>query len=410
MINYFSSINCSSTVLGNITIDEFLNTIKEGNDSLDHIKEARLYYSDDKTTYKHIKTTKLPAYALNFTFNGVRRNNAISNSTGYIYLDVDGNTDIDTSNPLIFATWLSLSGTGRGILVQTKNINLQNFVYSYDAITKELGINSDIGARKPTQINVLSYDPDLYTNYESKVWEYIEEEIVSKKDQYTKYIGVSVDNVMGEKQKVLRFNNLDEVMLTLDFKGRDFIYSFKGIKYAEAFLPFVIRNGERNTILTAYLIQLRALNLNISYATLLKTANSVNENRCLQKLPQDEIKEIVKYVMKLIGLTPNFNKIRKIVINPTFKGNAKTLTVNVVNKVIRRNNSRRKIQSKIDNWDFESNGRITQRALAKTIPMNIKTIGDYAEEFEQQIKEKNDVFKRDKDELNLLSKRPINRP
>ena len=398
MINYFSSINCSSTVLGNITIDEFLNTIKEGNDSLDNIKEARLYYSEDKGTYNQIKTTKLPSYTLNFTFNKVRRNNEIISSTGFIYLDVDGCTVIDTSNPLIFATWLSLSGTGRGILVQTKNINLKNFVYSYDAITKELGIASDIGARKPTQINVLSYDPDLYTNYESKVWEYIEEEIVSKKDHYTKYIGVSVDNVMGEKQKALRFNNLDEVILALDFKGQDYIYSYTGIKYAEAFLPLVIRNGERNTILTAYLIQLRALNLNISYATLLKTANSVNENSCLQKLPQDEIKELVKYVMKLKGLTPNFNKIRKIVINPTFKGNAKTLNAYVVNKVIRPNNSRKKIQKVIDEWDFESKGKITQRALAKTIPMNIKTIGYYVKgkEFEHLIKEKNDVFKRDK--------------
>jgi len=203
---------------------------------------------------------------------------------------------------------------------------------------------------------------------------------------------------MGEKQKALRFNNLDEVILALDFKGQDYIYSYTGIKYAEAFLPLVIRNGERNTILTAYLIQLRALNLNISYATLLKTANSVNENSCLQKLPQDEIKELVKYVMKLKGLTPNFNKIRKIVINPTFKGNAKTLNAYVVNKVIRPNNSRKKIQKVIDEWDFESKGKITQRALAKTIPMNIKTIGYYVKgkEFEHLIKEKNDVFKRDK--------------
>ncbi len=184
MINYYKCVKGQSTVLGSIEINEFLSIVKNGNEYLETIKEARSKHLKDRTTYDKIKVSELPCYTLNFTFDKKKSNETILASTGFIYLDYDNSTKIDTSNPLIFATWLSLSGTGRGILVKTSDLTLNNFKDTYHYIAKELNIEPDSQACKATQFNVLSYDPNLYVNYESRVW-IIDNTQINKKYQYS---------------------------------------------------------------------------------------------------------------------------------------------------------------------------------------------------------------------------------
>ena len=168
-INNFA--NCKSPeVLGKITVDEVLHKIKYGDENLLNIKKAR-DYGKGHPQYDEIKTTVLPTFRFNFLFEVYAKNENAVNSTGLIYIDVDDNIEIPHSD-YIYAMWRSLSNTGYGILVKVNNLTLYNFNDVYDSIGILLGVKVCTGARRAIQQNVLSYDPSLYFNTESRVYEY----------------------------------------------------------------------------------------------------------------------------------------------------------------------------------------------------------------------------------------------
>jgi len=167
-VNYFQ--NCMSpSVLGKITVDEVLNKIKNGDENLLNIKNAR-EFGKSHQKYDEIKKTVLPTYRFNFIFEGYAKDINIIKSTGLIYIDVDDNIEIPHSD-YIYAKWRSLSNTGYGILVKVDNLTLENFKDVYASIGMILGVKVDDGARKAIQQNVLSYYPSLYYNTDSRVYE-----------------------------------------------------------------------------------------------------------------------------------------------------------------------------------------------------------------------------------------------
>ncbi|WMI68819.1 hypothetical protein [Mangrovimonas sp. YM274] len=170
MLNYFKSVTSSSNVLGAISPQDYLSKIQKGDNNLNSILEAREIYIEDALRYTTIKRNLLPCFTLNFKFDRIRRDNHIIAPTGFMYLDIDGNTNINFNHPLLYASWLSLSGKGRGALVRVKGLTQDNFQYNYNLISKELDINSDIGARKKGQVNVLSFDPNIFINNDSEYW------------------------------------------------------------------------------------------------------------------------------------------------------------------------------------------------------------------------------------------------
>lgn len=126
MINYFNNIY-DPIVRGEIDIYDFLDRVKSPDMEVRHkVEQARSYHSFDKVEYDLIKR-QLPCFTLNFSFRDRKLNSNIDEPTGFIYIDVDGITDIDFSNEYIFASWLSLSETGRGILVKVDGLTLENF-------------------------------------------------------------------------------------------------------------------------------------------------------------------------------------------------------------------------------------------------------------------------------------------
>lgn len=397
MINYYKCVKSQATVLGSIEIDEFLSIVKYGNEYLETIKEARSKLLIDRTSYDKIKVSKLPCYTLNFTFDKKKSNETIIASTGYIYLDIDGNTNIDTSNPLIFATWLSLSGTGRGILVKTNKVTRENFKYTYNSIAKALNIEPDTNACKPTQFNVLSYDPKLYVNYNSKVW-VTDNTPINKKYHYsnTNKNKNTISNVVVLKNQPIRFSNLDEIIQDIDFKGEVvFVYEEK-IEYATCFLPYKgIINGKRNQILLSYTIQFRALNSFITHRNLLEILRSVNKKKCYEPYPDKRIIEIVNYVMELNDIVPLNNATRKIVFNPDYELTGKQrrqLSIQEINNG-KIQKSIKRIERVIEEWDFEKDGKITQKGIKQNGGGCLNTVIKYYELFKSQIKEMNQDLK-----------------
>lgn len=399
MINYFKSVTSSSNVLGSIGIQDYLNKIKQGDENLNNIKLARDYYFDDAIKYVNIKRNLLPCYTLNFTFNKFRRNTNLIDSTGYIYIDIDGTTDIDFTNPLIYATWISLSGYGRGALVRVENLTNENYKSNYDLISNELGIKSDNGARKITQLNVLSYDPDIHINNDSKVW--LAKELTIDKIEKTQYsnnikINPIIANVMGPfNEESIRYDNLDELIENVEFNG-DVIHDYRTkVKYSKVKIPFHgIPEFNRNRMLSSITYQKRALNPRIEKSHLFRYINKINRDKCYEPLPVSEINSIVDCIMNIDNIVPTQNAERRFVFNSDYALTIKEKRQEVM-KVInsdRRKKSKMKIENTILEWDYKSDGKITQKGIANKIPMNIKTVKNYYPLFKSDIQTLNNKY------------------
>ena len=397
MINYYKSVTSSSNVLGQIEIQDYLNKIKKGDKNLNNIKLARDLYFENKAEYIKIKTNILPCYTLNFTFKNYRRNKDLIDSTGFIYIDVDGNTNIDFNNPLIYSTWLSLSGKGRGILVKVNNLTKLNYKSNYNLISRELGINSDNGARKITQLNVLSFDPQIYFNDKSEIWE--AKDVNSNTNKKTHYSGNLkkdiIPNVMGLFDNQIRYDNLNELIENVEFNG-DVIHDFKTkVSYSKTHIPFRgIKNGSRNQYLSGIAYQHRALNPTIEKSHLFRFINKINHEKCFDPLPNNQINAIINSIMNIENLVPVKNAERRFLFSSDYQLTLKEKRQVVIKAINsdRVENSKMKIEKVIEDWDFDTKGKITQKAIATNIPMNIKTVKKYYPLFKSDIQMLNNTY------------------
>lgn len=392
MISCFEHLK-SSTVLKEIDIYEFVEAVKNPDSKTQkRIEQTRCYYYKCKETYNALKE-KLPCFAFNFRFKEKRRNDNIIEPTGLIYLDVDKSTDIDLKNPYVFASWLSISNNGRGILVKVNCLTIDNFKDTYLAIAKELNIDVDIRAAKPTQPTLHSFDKDIYFNEGSVTWicdnsSYLENTPSTPLNIIKKRKG---NDVIGENL-ILRFNNFDEV----DFKDKEYLY-FKDEKklMASVVIPKKIKVGSRNPILSPIAYQIRALNPCITFVHLKALIESVNINCCKPPLKDKEVYSIVKSVMSLEDVEPILNCLRRFLFNPVFNltHKQKMKIVNTKNGQALSEKTIKEIAKFIDNWDVKRQGSISQTKLKVVTGKSIGTIEKYYKLFKSQIKDIKEQYK-----------------
>ncbi|WP_298782425.1 BT4734/BF3469 family protein [uncultured Polaribacter sp.] len=390
MISCFNHIK-DPNATDEIDIYEFVERIKSPDKSIIVlIEQARLYHNKDKDKYDGLKA-KLPCFTLNFSFNGRKTNETIKSPTGFIYLDVDNCTSIDLSNPFIFATWLSPSNTGRGVLVKVENLNLDNFKDTYSAISKHLNLNVDIRAAKATQYTIHSYDKGIYFNEDAITWV-----IDTSNEAQTNFTPTTsiLKPILKRKRKdigvigvnySIRYNNYNEV----DFGGKEYLY-FKDEKIvmATVFVPKAIKKGSRNSIVSAIAYQLRALNPHIAQNYLQNYIETVNLHHCKPKLRAEEISTIVRNIMNRKNLIPVPNNPRRFLFNPKFKLPLKEIMgiVNYYNGKARSEKTINKIRECILNWDVAELGKLTQKSLIKASGVSKGTIEKYYKLFEEERK------------------------
>ncbi|WP_405608369.1 hypothetical protein [Polaribacter sp. Asnod1-A03] len=384
MISFFKNVK-SPKIIGEIDVYEFIESIKKPKkDVFKLILEARKCYKNNKYRYDYIKTI-LPCFTLNFNFRHKKSNENIKSPTGLIYLDLDDEKEIDLNNRYIFASWLSLSNNGRGILVKVENLNLENFKETYVAIAKELNLRLDMHAGKATQYNVHSFDEYLYLNEDSLTW-IVDNSVIENSTPISplKRKKKKDNSVLGGKQKI-RFNNFDE----FDFNGRKYVF-FKEEKklMASIVVPKNIVAGRRNSIVYAIAYQLKGLNPQISYSYLKKYIDSINIYHCKPTLKNDEITTIVKNVISAKSVKLTLNSPRRFLFNPeaklTFKQKMKI--VNPLTGKVRTDKTISEIKEHIIFWDVIKNGKVTQRALTRVTGKNKKTIEKYYKLFKNEIK------------------------
>lgn len=394
MPSLFKNIK-SPTPIEQIDIYEFIDTVKSPDSYTKSkiLKARELKLHGKEQEYNRVKSS-IPCYTLNFSFTNRKSNKNIDKATGVIYIDVDNETNIDLSNPLIFASWHSLSGKGRGVLVKVNGLSISNFKDTYKDISKKLGIKSDIRASKATQYTVLSYDPNIYVNNNSTTWE-VEKEFKNTPNTVT-YLKKEkkVTTEMGGKYEV-KYDNLEEI----DFNGEDYIVfpDEKGMT-AKAWIPPIIKIGERNEVLSTLTYQLRALNIEMEFESFRQFIHNINLSRCEEPLPDYEVDKIVWKIEKTDILQPLLNAPRRVVFNPKSNLTPKEKRA-ITNKITGANRTKKtieKLKEFVENWDYKFLGKITQKKLTKETGMNKKTIEKYYKHVKEKAIEVNTLILKNK--------------
>ncbi|MEN3324807.1 hypothetical protein VP395_13800 [Mariniflexile soesokkakense] len=384
-INKFNNIK-SPQVLEEIDLYSYLYSISNTDKKvLERIEEARYLFNQGcKEKYEAIKCS-LPCYTLNFGFDKYKINDNIIGSTGLIYLDLDNETKIDLTNELIFASWMSLSNNGRGILVQIDGLTKDNFKYNYTIIAEKLGIEADKAARKATQYTVQSYDSNLYINEDSTTFKALD---VKKK----------IPNSLLQKKKrsdsidlgikpLIRFNTINDY----NFNEEPYIY-FPEEKESigEIYIPKRIEYGARNTIIFAIGLQFRGFNPFVHSEDVSRLLYGININHCKPPLEEDELLIIVRSIMSVKDPKPLYNKERRILFNPKKKYSRKEKMA-IINPILgkkRREKTYEELKECVKNWNYEELGKVTEKKLIKASGKSKNTVRRYY----RQIKDDPELF------------------
>jgi len=364
-VNYFA--NCMTPKsLGKLTIEEVLHKIKYGDENLMNVKTARKF-GKRHIQYNKIKTTVLPTFRFNFLYKDYAKDENVIGATGLIYIDVDDNIEIPHSD-YIFAKWRSLSNKGYGILVKADNLTLENFKDVYASLGIILGVKVDDGARKAIQQNVLSYDPSLYCNTDSRVYECKDGKKASlntiKKKKECIVINEAFKNTPVLKERI---DNSYEYFVGKNY-DKEYLYFENKIKICAPFMPWDgVYEGKRNNTLFGILSQFALLNPNLGRDYLINKSNYFNK-KMYPNLTKNEINAIVSSVINKRddgSLVKYENKERLILFNPN-KQLTKLEKHKITGRIVggmRTKHTQTAINEIIENWDFDDLGEITQKSV-----------------------------------------------
>lgn len=409
-INVYEKIN-KPQVKKNIKLEEWFNEIKQ-NDFTDIFAEARRIgkkdqFGNSNDRYNQLKE-RVPCVTYNFTFDKYKLDKNIISSTGILYFDVDTedkkNKDFDISNldtSKILAYYKSFGGNGYAILVRVKGLNQANFFNSYNHILSELKIENyfDKNARKKNQYNVLSYDKDIFINYNSFEFDVTNFTNTDKgfAPQSKKHLGYNKQIYSSERgvdsNTQIRFNNFLDL---IDFEEKSYVRYKEGISVIECKLPYTkIEDGFRNRLLMFYCINYVYLNPFLDFESVFKTMQTLNSKSCLTPLQTNEIRGIVKSIIRYRDektLKP-LETIRFIIPNPKFKGiinrRKEVLSLMAKNKTER---SLDKLNNIIAKWNWKDYCKISQRKVYENHNISKKTVEKYWKEVKDIVDSWNQIY------------------
>ena len=285
-------------------VEQALAFIKEDRPDLEIIDNLRSHPKGTEK-FKRIKEL-LPCIAWNFETLGGRKTGDATESTGFMYFDIDGETELDINPDYVFASWKSISQTGFGVLVRVSGITLDNFKVCYRDVAQGLGIKYDKGTDDLLRLNILSYDPDLYYNPNSEIIDYshfssdesFSEETAEKRLPISHLLKEESGN-WSDAKLPLRMCNLEERMsqitLVFDENGVCDLKTNK-LTYTEVYVPREIHEPGRHYQLSAIAIKLFALNPSAGLKQVLSFMEAINRQVCKPCKTDAQIYSIVQSV------------------------------------------------------------------------------------------------------------------
>lgn len=387
-INTYKNVK-SPYVNNTVWYTDILEEIRTGKRYGELISKAR-YYGKVSLIFDEIKTTQLPTYTVNATFNGRRRTDSILGYTGFLYLDIDGTTKINLENPYIYATYKSISGTGRGVIVRVRGLNINNLKTTYRSIGELLDINPDYSCADITRQVVISYDPEIVINLNSKVYNVCESE--EDKERYNKPLptikkGISSDLMYHTATKDIRWDNLDEYEIDDYYRIFD-----EKIQTIEIYVPRVIKVGRRYYTISILINNIVYLNPRLTNERVYGFLMMLN-SRCQEPLSKSELYKIQKNILlkRDIGeLEPIYNRTRRVIFSEDCPMSIRRKITGIASGLVRSENSLQKIQIALDDWDLFK-GKVTNVELAKAANVHLNTVKKYLREV-IELKEQKEII------------------
>jgi len=391
----------NSEIFGVETVDGILQKIQNGY-TKQQVELARSY-GKGTLSYQLVKG-KIETFTPNGEFFYRRATRNLQHFSGFIYLDTDGftNKTLFKQSDFIYACWESLSGEGLGALARVDNLDYINFktVWQYLAnYFQNKGITIDPQTKDIARQNIISYDPNIYINkgcvvldanqiYESYSATTISNQTVSYTSSTTNppttnycssYSTINTDlfndNDVVELFRKIKYNT------TLDsYENKDYVVIETGKNCRNAFIPKVIKDGERHLWLSSFTITLLFNNPSISYQQLSNLVLNVNRNNCNPSLDTKEVINLTKwYYDKFVNNSLTIRtKLKKIWINPeaelTLKQKRTIISKETGN--LRRKKTLLAIQCAYDALK-KDNKDVTQKMVYNALKKSLRTIKYY---------------------------------
>ncbi|MAX51567.1 MAG: hypothetical protein CMH22_06265 [Methylophaga sp.] len=372
-------------IVGELNLQEFLEELQNPSRlntlSINAAREA--YDNGDIITYKKIKDG-MPCIAFNFSYDSYINTENIIKQTGYLYLDVDSSMDKhNLKKDYVVACWDSLSRRGCGMIVSVSGVNESNLKYAAQEIAEDLGIELDTNAVSVDRLNIISQDSNPYINTLYSEYKYTDKKhntnTTSSHNIY-KTIMLEADSDFF-KEGDLRTSNEKDLYEGVNFDGERYIVLEEEQGYTEIFLPPNIKEGKRNTSIFSATSNCRGLNPNATKSKIKGFINGLNNQCCNPPLPQKEVNIIVDNVFSKEPVIFN-NRTRKILYNPDYDLNGserRSIAAEVSNRK-RREETFKEIITAIDSWDYEKDGKITNKNIAKKIGKHQNTLTKYSKQ------------------------------
>lgn len=381
-------------------IEEVVEFIKSPNQEHFELVEYARTLDRSSDEYRDIKTNKLPAISINFTFNnGYITGKNASDPTGYLYLDIDGLTenDIEINKTYVCAYWRSLSNTGITIVIKVSGLNHHNYQEATREIAKLLDLPYDKNAVSIDRLTVLSYDPKAFYNDNTEVIpvqdllpENPPPDLPTKSTHYNNNLRYNTKGYDCNGYE-LRFNNLDEVLADYPIKfDNDGVYDFGSenkIKYSYVHVPFKkVGTGNRENIMKSITYQIYALNQNAPKQLIMNYIKGVNSYFMIPPLSEKELSDTLnKLYCSSKKIEPIINGHRRFIYD-----DQKSLTTTEKRKfnIIRVNKERTEktkqfLYDIMYAWNETNSGKLTINNLTKVSRMNRKTVQNYYSELKK---------------------------
>jgi hypothetical protein len=368
------------SIITSLSLDEYINTMKNP----DFVRKsqvdlARETYKNselkkDDPLYKSIKNS-LPCITFLNTFKDYVNNDNIIGNTGFMYVDVDNVGDINFSiYPFVVSYWKSLSNNGYGVLIKCENIGeLQD---NLKELSSFFNIELDKNAVSKDRLNVLGYDNSIYYNPNYTSYKFNDYKKVSLgyiKESSNRLQQIDTKNETED----IRFSNLKDLIKEYNFNGEPFIdLGENKLEYAEVFIPKNIFEGNRNKSMFVLCSQIRGLNSWISESMLFRVCSTINKDKFKPELSVHELSEIVKKVYLKENPVVMLNKSKRILFNPDYtlsKFDKQSMATKQIRAMEAIKNTSKIIKCR-EEWDFQTNGKITQQKIAKVTGFGIATI------------------------------------
>ncbi len=204
-----------------------------------------------------------------------------------------------------------------------------------------------------------------------------------------------IDTEVGVKINTYQIDN----RATLPFNGKDWLVDWGNIELIEAFIPYKVTNAFYS--MECFANNFIYLNPSISLDEYTQVMMYVNVNSLECPLANDKLWKVInKYFSrnesnKIKPIPPK--KKRSIVFSPKCKLSQEE-KLKVVQQECAKQRiglSQEKIQLVIDNWDYLTEGKITQIKIQAKTGQDIKTVEKYCKEcFTEIIKELNDIHRK----------------